>query len=394
MKKWLPAACWLSLALLSHHTTRAQCPYGITPGSNFYDTVIATPAGINTMLIKFPKARPVNGMLTCMRLCISITGVVDSVSVENNSASPQVANVYYIRTDQVTGPGLSGALSSSVNHLYGPYNLGATNGILGSGPDFTAISHDTVMNAVQVCQTVTNPDSLYQFYGQDSLTYQYTITAFTNVTCTGGNYNSTVATSALVRFRMTYCTCPGLYLGIQNSGFEAIRTGAQKARLNWTVEEKDPATCYYVPELSRNGRDFTALGRVTAGGARPGDRLGMDYEGDKSGGACYFRLRQVYQNGQTLYSQVRLLRFDRNEPLFFLYPNPSSGPIGIKFAYPMNGRCTVEVLGSAGQQLRKLEIPAFGHEFPTMINLPKGNYWIKVTDHRNERTEIRELIIQ
>lgn len=392
MKKWLPAVGWLSIALLSHHTTPAQCPYGITPGSNFYDTVIATPAGINTMFIKFPKARPANGMLTCMRLCISITGVVDSVSVENNSASPQVANVYYIRTDQVIGPGLSGPLSSSVTHTYGPYNLGGTNGVLGSGPDFVAISHDTVLNSAQVCQTVTNPDSLYQFYGQDSLTYQYTITAFTNVTCTGGNYNSTVATSALVRFRMTYCTCPGLFLGIQNSGFEAIKTGPNRARLNWNVEEPDPQSCYYVPEISRDGRDFTGIGRVAA--ARSGERLGMDYDAGMPGGACYFRLRQVYQNGQTLYSQVRLIRFDRNEPLFFLYPNPSRGPIGIKFAYAMSGRCSVEVLGPAGQQLRKLEIPVFGHEFPSMINLPKGIYWIKVTDHRNERTEIRELIIQ
>src|SRR5262245_9836864 len=88
----------------------AQCPGGQPNGQTAYDTTIATPEGINTMLIKFPQFNPMSGMVTCVRLCITITGIVDSVSVENNSASPQTANVYYIRTDQITGPGLASPL--------------------------------------------------------------------------------------------------------------------------------------------------------------------------------------------------------------------------------------------------------------------------------------------
>src|SRR5213595_2094882 len=84
----------------------AQCAGGGTGGQTAYDTTIATPEGINTMEIKFPKFNPLNGMVTCVKLCVTITGVVDSVSVENNAASPQTANVYYVTTDQITGPGL------------------------------------------------------------------------------------------------------------------------------------------------------------------------------------------------------------------------------------------------------------------------------------------------
>ena len=203
------------MQLFFHHTALAQCPFGVTPGSTMYDTTINTPPGINTLQVKFPQADPMVGMVTCLRLCISITGVVDSVSVENNSASAQTADVYYIRTDQITGPGLSAPLTNSINHHYGPYPLGPTNGVLGSGPDFIAISQDTLLNAVTVCQTINNMDSLLQFYGHDSVTYTYNIMAFTNVTCTGGNYNSTVATSAIVRFHFEYCTCPGYILPLQ-----------------------------------------------------------------------------------------------------------------------------------------------------------------------------------
>ena len=104
------------LAVSEVQPLNAQCPYGFIPGSTAYDTTIATPPGINTLFVKFPQANPLDGMVTCLRLCVSITGVVDSVSVENNSASPQTADIYYIRTDQITGPGLSSPLVNSINH--------------------------------------------------------------------------------------------------------------------------------------------------------------------------------------------------------------------------------------------------------------------------------------
>lgn len=112
------------------NTANAQCPYGFPSGSTLYDTTINTPPGINTLQVKLPQADPMAGMVTCLRICVSITGVVDSVSVENNSASPQTADIYYIRTDQISGPGLSSPLNNSINHHYGPYGLGPTNGII------------------------------------------------------------------------------------------------------------------------------------------------------------------------------------------------------------------------------------------------------------------------
>lgn len=75
-------------------------------------------------------------------------------------------------------------------------------------------------------------DSLFQFYGRDSITYNYNITAFTNVTCTGGNYNSTVATSAIVRFRFEYCTCPGYVLPLHLRNFAINKIADNSVKLN------------------------------------------------------------------------------------------------------------------------------------------------------------------
>jgi hypothetical protein len=375
----------------------AQCPYGVTPGTTMYDTTIATPPGINTILVRFPQADPLEGMVTCLRLCVSITGVVDSVSVENNSASPQVANIYYIRTDQITGPGLSSPLTNSINHHYGPYALGATDGTLGSGPDFIAISHDTLLNAVTVCQTISNIDSLYQFYGHDSVTYAYNITAFTNVTCTGGNYNSTVATSALVRFRFEYCTCPGYVLPLNIRNFTAEKIADNRARLSWSgFDEPGNNTSYhYETEVSRDGSSFSTASQVSASNTN-GDVYDYTYTtAQTEGGMFYFRVKQVYATGYTRFSEIKRVELKSSEtPKFIIYPNPSNGIVGIKFDNNQGGKMVLQIFNSHGQKVVQKDIEVAGSSYQQVATLPGGNYWVRLTDVTSQLSSVNQLFIK
>ena len=340
------------LQLLNALPGRSQitpCPYDFLPGTTVYDTVINTPPGINTLEIKVPQADPFAGMVTCLRVCVTITGVVDSVSVENNSFSSQVANIYYIRTDQITGPGLSAPLTNSINHHYGPYGLGASDGNLGSGPDFVAISRDTLLNSVQLCQTITNLDSLFQFYGNDSISYFYDITAFTNVTCTGGNYNSTVATSALVRFNFQYCTCPGYILPLHLRNFEANKVAENKALLTWEGINEATASYRYVTEMSRNGRDFVPVGTVQKESS-VNDQYQFTYTTKQNeSGDFFFRVKQVYANSYTRISEVRKVTLKSSVvPRFIISPNPSTGVVGIKFDNDEGGKHKLEIFNAQG----------------------------------------------
>src|SRR5690606_6851544 len=87
----------LCIMLILNVKTSAQCPDGHPGGSTAFDTTIATPAGITNRIVKFPQFDPSHGMVSCVRLCISITAVVDTMYVENTSASNQTAYVDYIR---------------------------------------------------------------------------------------------------------------------------------------------------------------------------------------------------------------------------------------------------------------------------------------------------------
>lgn len=385
------------MQLLGEGPVRAQCPFGFAPGTTAYDTTIVTPTGINTLYIKFPQADPLAGMVTCLKFCASITGVVDSVSVENNSASPQTADIFYIRTDQISGPGLSGTLSNSVTKHYGTYALGATNGILGSGPDFVSVSHDTVLNKLDVCQTITNPDSLFQFYGHDSVTYLYNITAFTNVSCTGGNYNSTVATSALVRFHFEYCTCPGYVLPLNVRNFSAIRVADNAAKLTWSGFD-DPnvtATYYYVPEVSRDGVHFTALGKVQRNtlDESPYEFLYTTPAGQ--GGAYYFRVKQVYATSYTRISDVRQVVLEGTRaPKFIIYPNPSNGIVGIKFDNNQGGKMRLQIFNTQGQKVLEKDIEVTGTFYQQVATLQSGNYWLRLTDVTSQLSSVNQLLIK
>lgn len=375
--------------------TTAQCPYGIIPGSTAFDTTINTPAGINTLQIKVPQIDPFTGMITCLRVCVSITGVVDSVSVENNAASPQNADVYYIRTDQITGPGLSSPLSNSINHHYGPYVLGATNGVLGSGPDFVSISKDTLLNAVQVCQTVNRLDSLAQFYGHDSVTYTYNITAFTNVTCTGGNYNSTVATSAIVRFHFEFCRCPGYVLPLEVYQFSVNKTAPNRAKLSWNGFDDPVNSFYYEPQVSSNGRQFIAAGRVQKNN-NPNDPYDFTYTTRQDeNGVLYFRVKQIYTNGYSRFSEVKQIALQNStNPKFFITPNPSDGIVGIKFDNNGGGKMKLEVFNIQGQQTVDRIIEITGSSYYQLPVLQKGMYWVKITDLSSQLSAVSQLIIK
>jgi Secretion system C-terminal sorting domain len=365
-------------------------------GGVAFDTTIVTPPGINSMQLQFPKFDPALGMVTCVKLCISITGVVDSVSVENNSASSQTADVFYIRTDQLTGPGLAGPLTNSINHHYGPFSLGATDGTLGSGPDFVSISRDTLLNAVTICQPINDSAALSNFYGHDSVTYTYDITAFTNVSCTGGNYNSTVATSAFVNFHFQYCICPIAVLPLSVHEFFAKKISPDQAELSWTGFDDPNKNYRYEVELSHDGYHFSSIGTIAKNTSSENNIYKFLYtSGSSASGVYFFRIKQVYSNGYTRFSEIRSIELEKSAiPKFSIYPNPSSGIVGIKFDNYQDGKMIIQVFNTHGQKVVQKEIVSPGSSYQQIATLQSGVYWLKLTDIAGQVSSVNQLIIK
>jgi len=372
----------------------AQCPDGHPGGATAFDTTIAFGTGITSTPVKFPQFNPTSGMVTCVRLCITIRGVVDTLAIENLSGSAQTATFSYVRNDQITGPGLGSPLSNSITKNYGPYNLAATNGVLGSGPDRVALGHDTVLNT-QLCRTISDSTTISQFYGSDSVTYNYDINVSANASVTGGSNSVLVLTSALVNFHFEYCTCPPTVLPLNISAFNVNKIGTTKAELKWWGYDDPFANYHYEAEVSRNSRNFITVGTMPKNtGATDAYRMLYDVPNGETG-TFYFRIKQVYSNGYVRYSNIKQMILESSASVkFSLYPNPSSGIVGIKFDNSVSGQFNIQIFNTQGQVLVQKEVLASGSAPIQIASLSPGVYWLKLTDKRSQESSVSQLLIK
>ncbi len=377
-------------------TGQAQCVNGTPGGTTAYDTTMKFPTGATNMQVKFPKFNAQAGMVTCVKLIVTVVGIVDTVAMQNYSGSPQTADFYYNRSDFMSGPGLTPSLSNTFNGHYGPYGLSAYDGIPNAGSDFQSISRDTVLRQ-SMTRTLTDSTEISQFYGPpgDSVNYNYNINVSTSATITGGSSSSLVLTSALVNFRFEYCTCPLSVLPVGLKNFSVSKTGTANAGLRWEAEAGTDHYFYEI-EVSRDGQHFSkeAVMNKQVNAASPLYQFAYAAKPHEYG-RYYFRVKQQWLDGYYRYSEVRSVDFAN--ALFAsvsVYPNPSSGQAGIKFIAAKAGVYKVEVSNAAGQGISNKEMQVAETDFKQLNTLQKGTYYVKITELTSGASCIQQLIVQ
>lgn len=388
---------FLVFLLTINTNINAQCPMGYPPGSTAFDTTIAFPTGTTSIPVKFPQFDPVNGMVTCVRLCVTITGIIDTLAMQNYAASSQTATFVYTRNDQITGPGIGTPLSNSANLTYGPPGniLTAYDGIPGAGTDFYSMADDTILNE-QLCRTISDSATIVQFYGHDSVTYNYDINVSTNATITGGSSSTLVLTSALVNFHFEYCTCPIVTLPLSIRNFFVTKISDNTAELKWNAFDDLETNYRYEVELSKDGRNFFNVGQVAKNMWENSNVYKFIYTASPSyTGVHFFRIRQVYTNGYSRFSDIRTIDLKNSVYTGFdIYPNPSTGIIGIKFDNNESGKKLVEVYNTQGQKVMQKELVVTGLSYHQLGTLQQGTYWLRLTDVTSRLSRVNQLFIK
>jgi len=386
---------FLSLAMLyCFGQGYAQCPNGQPGGSTAFDTTIAFGSGIVSTQVKFPKFDPHTGMVTCVNLCVTIKGIIDSVALENLSNTAQTGTYSYSRRDTITGPGIPTYLTSGTNDLnFGPFPLAATDGVFGSGPDLYTHGSDTVLTKV-LCTNISDSATIAQFYGvNDSVTYAYNIEANAGWNVTGGNAAAFVLSSALVNFHFSYCTCPSQTLPLNVYDFSIQKQALNKALLTWSASNDDPRNYDYEIQMSHNGYDFITIYTM------PRNYSGTDYKylyttGISENTKYFFRIKQVYSNGYPRFSAVRTVELENSDaPKINIYPNPSDGVVGIKFVNVITGKFLVQISNTQGQTVFSNEVEANGG-IKYVTTLPRGMYWLRLIDVTSHLSCVNQLLIK
>lgn len=372
--------------------TYAQCPGGYVPGGVAYDTTVSTGSGSYSTVFKFPKFNPDSGLLRCIRVCITITGRV-TMALENNVTNPATYNIVYDRADTLTGPGLAPPLTNSITVPYGPYNLDASDGVAFSGPDFVSIGPDTVLNSVTFCRMLTDSVSMVPFYGYDSVEYTYSIKAGATVVGSG-DYLFSVSTQGSVRYQLEYCYCPSFVLPLTVQNFYVTKTANDKAELSWQgLDDNDNSGYHYEVEMSRDGRDFSVLSSVQRSEGLTPYRYG--FTSGINHGRFYFRIKQVYANGYTRFTEIKTVDLDNSIiPKIKIYPNPSNGLVGIKFDDISSGKFLVEIFNTQGQTVFSREIEVSGNSYRQITTLQRGMYWLRLSDVTSHLSCVNQLLIK
>jgi hypothetical protein len=369
------------------------CPDGSPQGGTAYDTTIAFASGVTSTDVKFPQFDPQTGMVTCVRLCITITGVIDTLAMQNFAGSAQTGTFNYVRKDTLRGPGLISPLTNNANQSYGPYPLSPYDGIPGAGSDFYSQGDDTILNA-QLCRTLNDSATIAQFYGTDSMTYNYTIDVSTGAFITGGSSSNLVLTSALVNFHFEYCTCPPVLLPLSIRDFNVKKLTSNKAELQWFALDDAYANYYYEAELSRNGNNFISIGTYDKKSSNEAYRAIYTAPAGENG-IYYFRVRQIYSNGYVRYSNIKQVRLENSASVkFSLYPNPSEGIVGIKFDNISTGHFNIQIYNAQGQIIVQKGIVIGSSSYVAIGKLRTGTYWLRLTDKQSLETCVNQLIIK
>lgn len=141
------------------------------------------------------------------------------------------------------------------------------------------------------------------------------------------------------------------------------------ALLKWSVINQIDNKGFYV-EKSFDGTNFNSIGFVSGVNASGSTYTFLDREFSN---IAYYRLKQVDNNGQFEYSQIRWL--SEESPLIKIYPNPSLDAFNLQINGLENFR--LAAYSSTGQELEQIDNLAKG---TTLIggNWAKGVYTLKL----------------
>lgn len=113
-------------------------------------------------------------------------------------------------------------------------------------------------------------------------------------------------------------------------------------------------------------------------------------------GVYYFRIKQVYSNGYVRYSNVKQVALENSASTkFSVYPNASSGIVGIKFDNTLSGEFKALIYNTQGQMtVNKDIVVTQGSSYRELARLLPGVYWLRLTDKKSLESSVNQILIK
>ena len=371
-------------------TALAQC----TPSTYLtvtYDTLV-TGSGNTAAAFSFPKFDPSLGTLISVKLQ-SVISVGFNFSLENYEGVPKSYSVKIGRDDDIHSDAMTDDFVNTTLKSYGPYALAQSDGIPGSGADYT-YRQMNVLHNYTITDSITG--AVAPFMGAGTVNFDKNPSTYAFVQGSA-SFSLLGAAADTMHFIITYQYCTAYMLPSGITVFSARKEAGQTILLNWqTVNEQGGR--YYDVEKSTDGNHYTKSGSLPSfvnsyGQAYYSYKYTID-EGDQN--KLYFRLKRRDGNGETFYSDVRAVNlYGAGVKSLYLYPNPSSRFINVHFNQAGNKGWQVDILASDGRLVQR---DYFSNTNAAHIDfrekMKAGTYFMRAMDRQTQQNYISAFVVQ
>ena len=192
----------------------------------------------------------------------------------------------------------------------------------------------------------------------------------------------------------------GITLPVSLINFKGERNGYRNV-LSWTTLTEQNNRGFEL-QRSANGRDFSTLAFVGTRslGGNSSSLISYKYDDIKPfSGNCYYRLKQIDNDGRLKISDVVLLKGAQLNAfaLSNIYPNPAKETVNLILTAPSVDKADITLTDLAGKPVlvQAVQIATGANNISLSINkLPAGNYLIKIAGANGYAPTAAKLIKQ
>jgi len=346
--------------------------------------------------ITFPQFNPAIGMLSCLTLTDTVSGVT-TTSAYNTAPVPVTYKFLLNISDDLEGPAGGGISESNLySKIYGPTTLQR----LGLPGDSVTYGPDTLYNSSIGSGSTSSNTAPY--LGNGTVDFIYSLSGGLVTTQGGTNYGQQITTQYWGNFSLTYYWCPATSLSTTIRDFTATPDG-NIILLQWLTENQQPNTQYEI-QVSQDGKNFYAIGQAEGDASATGTAAKYQYRYNPDPsypGKLYFRVMETDPSGKISLSAILILgpkAPGSSGPVSYqTFPNPATNSLQVLFNGAQTGRFLVELVATSGQVVRKEAVTLAGSNQITLDLAPqpaRGLYFLRTTDLSHNRNYVSKVFIQ
>jgi len=371
---------------------QGQCLPGFEPTTLSHEITV-TGFGNDFYNFDFPQFNPIIGTLTAVSIQTSVT-LNFGFYFENLNITAINRNMRVTRSDDFSSTAL-GTQSPIVNtpptYNSGIKSLAANNGVPNSGPDYYQMPVTSILN--NYTQTTTVAD-ISSFMGTGNVSFDYnssTSNAITNGS--SSNISTSNSTEDIITFRVIYTYCAPVIVPSTVKNFTVQKLSADNLKLSWFI----PNDIYgkeYIVEKSSDGKNFEEAGTIFYNPSLRGNYSFFYSLQPTDKGYLQFRIKEINPEGSYYYSALRSILLDDKSTTVKIYPTLVTDYVQVSMPGQSSKDVSVKLVNASGNVLQQQRANTNTLTMNFEKRLPRGMYFVQVTDMRTRQQTTSKIFVQ